>query len=542
MKFKNLEKFKTGGGGSKMQLGVPFPKTPKERVYRFSPNEQAHPRHFVIGNPHDGFVPPEGTAERMKLQPRSKQTVCPYSGVIADDGDFTHPDDVKAAVEMVKDAAQRDIEEALSQMFKGIGQRSRGAIKVKSSPRRYRPKPRFGRKDLMRELVCDHCSRDYGVFAIGLFCPDCGAPNLRLHFAREVELVGAQVDLADALDEGAEELAYRLLGNAHEDVLTAFEATLKAVYLYGMGQRGPDAAPFKPVKNDFQNIDNATKRFAELGFDPFGVLSDPERAVLALNIQKRHIIGHNLGVVDERFATHAADARIGETVHLVGEDIRQFAAVGQEVVDQLDSWLVGAPSPTIGAAPEISAPAQMLELTMDDRLAALDLDLSPLARKFGSWVATRCQDGMCEHVDEEEVIAAFEGTDYRDLAEAMAELEADGFGSVSRFSGRRLPLFRPGNDLYVTFDPIALGHEPMDDALLITEKVLAGDDSVNVAQLHSELDWPRRRFNPAVAIVVSQIDDRRISKTLSGEYPTRSFHLLAEDRVALKRFIKRIKG
>ena len=38
--------------------------------------------------------------------------------------------------------------------------------------------------------VCDHCGRDYGVFAIGLFCPDCGAPNLRLHFAREARTAG----------------------------------------------------------------------------------------------------------------------------------------------------------------------------------------------------------------------------------------------------------------------------------------------------------------------------------------------------------------
>jgi len=43
-----------------------------------------------------------------------------------------------------------------------------------------------------------------------LYCPDCGAPNVRLHFTREAELVRAQVDLADGVD--GDELAYRLLG------------------------------------------------------------------------------------------------------------------------------------------------------------------------------------------------------------------------------------------------------------------------------------------------------------------------------------------
>ena len=40
-----------------------------------------------------------------------------------------------------------------------------------------------------------------------------------------------QVELASKLAVEQSELAYRLLGNAHEDVLTAFEATLKTVYL-----------------------------------------------------------------------------------------------------------------------------------------------------------------------------------------------------------------------------------------------------------------------------------------------------------------------
>lgn len=197
-------------------------------------------------------------------------------------------------------------------------------------------------------MVCDHCGRDYGVFAIGLFCPDCGAPNLRLHFERERALVGAQVDLAEAQGEGLEELAYRLLGNAHEDVLTAFEATQKAVYQFGISQLPSGAPPSKPVKNDFQNVDFASRRFAELGLNPFAALNETELSTLRLNIQKRHIIGHNLGVVDSKFAEHAEEARVGETVELVAGDIRSFAAVCQKVIDTLDEWLTAAPSPTIG--------------------------------------------------------------------------------------------------------------------------------------------------------------------------------------------------
>src|SRR5690606_20102462 len=105
--------------------------------------------------------------------------------------------------------------------------------------------------------------------------------------------------------------------------------------------------PIKPPKNDFQNIDIARRRFAEFDLDPFDCLDETELETLRLNIQKRHIIGHNLGVVDEKFAAHANDARIGETVHLMGEDIRVFADLCQRVVDRLDAWLGGAPAPAL---------------------------------------------------------------------------------------------------------------------------------------------------------------------------------------------------
>jgi hypothetical protein len=340
MRFKNLDRYKTGSTGLVMHLEIPPPKTPRGRVYRYSPNETAYPRHFVLGEFDQSFTITEAARGRMRITPRSKQTVCPYSGVVAKEAAFTHPDDIQAAIQIVGHEAEQDVRGELERMFARAGLSSNGAIRIKAStPPSSSPRPQFSRPDLLREVVCDQCGRDYGVYAIGLFCPDCGAPNLRLHFAREGELVRTQVELAEAQPPESQELAYRLLGNAHEDVLTAFEATLKTLYLYGMSQRAPDAAAVRPIGNDFQNLEKARRRFAELTADPCDCLDAEERATLDLNIQKRHIIGHNLSVMDGRFAQHSQDARLGETVRLVGVDICAFVALCQRVIDRLDDWL-----------------------------------------------------------------------------------------------------------------------------------------------------------------------------------------------------------
>ncbi len=545
MKFPRLSRYRTGGTTSNMKLSMPLPRTPGGRVYRFSPNEDAHPRHFVIGNVLAEVPLTEELRARMKHEPRTKLTVCPYSGTVADDAAYVHPDDVKAALEMVKHDAAQDIGDAFAEMFKDAftgSSSSNGLIKVTANVKRSAPtpKPRFARQDLMRELVCDHCGRDYGVFAIGLFCPDCGAPNVRLHFAREAELVDDQVSLAEEIGTEKEELAYRLLGNAHEDILTAFEATLKAVYLYGKTQVGTNSST--KVGNDFQNVDKGLKRFDEFGLNPFEDLTSAEMAALKLNIEKRHIIGHNLSVVDDKFAAHASDAKVGETVHLLGEDIRQFAALGQKVIDKLDAWLGGSPSPTISQSPlllTVEAPA----INPDDRndLLGMDLKLSLLARKVAVWVALQDPDGWRNFVDPDKLRSAFQDNTEAELEEAIAELQMDGFAEVSHTFGGGLPHFQPSLDLYLTFDRPAFGRDPVADTVTVAELALAGPDSVNAETIFAQTGWNERRFNPAFEHVASQIPDGRVSRASGTKFIVSFFHMLAEDRVRIKRFVANLK-
>ena len=539
IRFKNLERFRTGGTTARMELSIPLPKTPDGRVYRYSPNERALPRHFVQGAHDETFVVNDAARKRMKLEPGSEQTVCPYSGVIGDDEDFMHPDDHKAAMKIFEHAADADVENAISGIFRDMERNlpsskffSVKAVRNHSIPK---PRPRFVRRDLMRELVCDHCGCDYGVFAIGLFCPGCGAPNLRLHFAREVEIVRQQIELADG-QEAQEELAYRLMGNAHEDVLTAFEATLKALYLYGCNAAG--IAEIKAVGNDFQNVERAQKRFQELAFDPFATLTDAELSLLKVNIQKRHILGHNLGIMDERFALLAGGAKVGETVHLVGEDIRQFAALAQRIVDKLDAWL----TPEM---PEETPISPNQTLTEETQMAlgghsggnASNLDLSPLAIRVGTWIAQHSENGLPSPVDGEALQADLADIDVRELHAAVAELASAGYLTTSPTLGTALPRMRATLDLFADFDPIAELGDPVADSLDLAERVLSGQDSVGVAALHQQTGWPIRRFNPAAGLVVARVDERRVSQELQSEYPTRHFHLMADDRESLRLYL-----
>lgn len=311
IRFRNLEKYRVGGTRDNMQLALPAPKSPSGKVYQYSPNPDAKPRLFLIGNAPDDREFSEDCRKRMRREPGAGQTVCPYSGFIGDDAEFVHAEDIEAIKKHVIWMAGNDLNDYLGDFAKDFNRRQpRGgfiSMKMEHKPRR-RPKPLAIREDLLRSLECELCHREYGVYALALFCPDCGAPNVALHFRREIALVSEQIALADELDQkGNVEIAYRLMGNAHEDVLTAFEATLKSVHAHLVKTHLPDQMDKllgkKAVGNAFQNVERGRKLFAKLGIDPFDVLDEAGIKHIQLNAEKRHVLGHNLGIADDHYAS-----------------------------------------------------------------------------------------------------------------------------------------------------------------------------------------------------------------------------------------------
>jgi hypothetical protein len=70
---------------------------------------------------------------------------------------------------------------------------------------------------------------------------------------------------------------------------------------------------------------------------------------------------------------------------------------------------------------------------------------------------------------------------------------------------------------------------------------LAATESVRAEELQKATGWPLRRFNPAFAYMISQIDDRGVLRSGVDDYAARGFLLLDSDRVDLRRFAARLR-
>jgi hypothetical protein len=124
-----------------------------------------------------------------------------------------------------------------------------------------------------------------------------------------------------------------------------------------------------------------------------------------------------------------------------------------------------------------------------------------------------------------------------EVAFAVAELSTDDFINTTSFIAKRLPRMTSNPNLYITFDPYA--HAA--DVVTLVDMVLAKRETAQVEELHKKTGWPLRKFNPAFAYLVSQIDERRVVKGGTNEYPARGFYLIDQDRVELHRFASRLR-
>jgi hypothetical protein len=104
--------------------------------------------------------------------------------------------------------------------------------------------------------------------------------------------------------------------------------------LHGGSSRRREATKLiasRAIGNAFQNIGRSRERFERFTIDPFASLNADELDFLRLNIEKRYVLAHNLGLADEKYAEVATTSQPGQTVVLA-----RFAALAARVVATLE--------------------------------------------------------------------------------------------------------------------------------------------------------------------------------------------------------------
>jgi hypothetical protein len=251
---------------------------------------------------------------------------CPYCGHTDGHDHFW----TKEQVEYARSVAMRKITAALYKDLKKLEfeHKPKGAfgigISMKVKPGQPVPIHSYREKQLETEVVCDNCTLRYSVYGVFAFCPDCGQHNSLQILDKNLEVVGKVLDLAAG---SPKELADRLIENALEDCVSALDGFGREVCRV---HAKTSIDPAKAVNVSFQNLEGARQHMNGLfKVDLTTALTDEEWKAAAQAFQKRHLLSHTMGVMDDEYVRRSGDpyAVVGRKVSIDAGEVRQLAQI-----------------------------------------------------------------------------------------------------------------------------------------------------------------------------------------------------------------------
>jgi hypothetical protein len=336
MKFDIMEQYRTGrtaeGHG---QFSVPL--LPDEDGFfgRECPNEDCDTKYFKIGT-----TIPDGMEDAAPNFSQAELT-CPYCGTV----DSMQRYFTQAQVDWIKSMMFRDVHKAFGDMlertFRPLQKPTGGFISVSVKVKRGAlPSVRhYVEEKLQEEVTCDKCGYEYAVYGVSFHCPLCGKGSLTQHLTSSAATIRILAEESYRIaNELGRTVGDRLLGNALEDVVSLFEGFLKHVYRYAIRKRESKTESEKLIQRirvNFQRLSGAEEFFRrDLQLEIFSALSNDERETLESAFAKRHVLTHNLGLVDEKYKTQArAWERTGAEVPLTANEVLQALAIVTKVVE-----------------------------------------------------------------------------------------------------------------------------------------------------------------------------------------------------------------
>jgi len=249
---------------------------------------------------------------------------CPYCGHTGESKTFWTREQIEYARSVVKqkvvEAVRQDLK-ALEFEHKPTGPFGIG-ISMKLKPGAPVPIRWYREKNLETEIVCDQCGLRYAIYGVFAWCPDCGVHN-------SLQILGKNLELAKkklALAESERDLAEALVADALAGIVSGFD---------GFGR---ELCSDGNSRASFQNLEGGRKRVQhQFGFDMGDSVTDEEWRSACRSFQKRHLLAHRMGVIDEEYVQKECDATavVGRKVMLAPEEVTALVGVVERIGKRL---------------------------------------------------------------------------------------------------------------------------------------------------------------------------------------------------------------
>lgn len=265
--------------------------------------------------------------------------VCPYCGHKADHSEFHTQEQIDYATSIVTRQVMNAVTRDLKDMATGVNRRSSGGLlsltmDIKTG---LSPIQRYAEKELETHVECDSCTLKYSIFGVFGYCPDCAVHNSRQILLKNLELAGKELGFAESSEDS--ELRQYLVADALENAVSAFDGFGREIVAV---HKDASSNPTKAASLSFQNLANANEKVEQLfGFWLEDGLGAKEWTTALQCFQKRHLLAHKMGVVDQKYVDSTGDpvVKVGHKVPITLDEVRELLMLVKQLGTFLSSRL-----------------------------------------------------------------------------------------------------------------------------------------------------------------------------------------------------------
>lgn len=263
---------------------------------------------------------------------------CPYCGIESTQDQFF----TKEQISYIESIALKEVEKVIRGEVKkwdrNLQRSNRNSflrLRVDYKNTNY-PLAHYAERELETRLVCENCGLEYAVFGKFTYCPDCGVDNTLQILSANLDLVRKL--LSQVKNEENPDFREYLVQNALEDIVSGFDSfgrNCLKLLTKGTEKSG--------VQVSFQNLVNSREIILhEFGYDIQAGLNAEDWSKVHRNFQKRHLVSHNDGIVDQVYLqlTNDSNAELGRKIILRLDDVDELIALIKKIAEGLKSGLL----------------------------------------------------------------------------------------------------------------------------------------------------------------------------------------------------------
>lgn len=280
--------------------------------------------------------------EDWKNKVSNDEVHCPMCGNTDTSDKWWTQEQLEDIQKIIKSYAISYIQEELGNGLKSLERSSNKYVKIKYNPGKkvtFINNPIGQSEEWNLDIKCQKCETRYSVIGSAYFCPHCGFNSVEKVLDESLDTISKMLNSVSEMKlmfsdmygkDKAETMSRSMIEGAIGDIVSAFQKFAEMRF---------KTLSDKNVRvNDFQMVEKGSNLYREVisyGYEKW--LNEEELDKMNLYFQRRHILEHNNGIIDQKYIEKSNDTtyKIGQRVIIKIEDVYELLDIIKKLTNGL---------------------------------------------------------------------------------------------------------------------------------------------------------------------------------------------------------------